>query len=239
MLNLISKKKQENQFENFNNALKALNSFERTKSVFNTLQTMSIQRVSRLYTNKSPEYCAKKWMNSTARHRGCDEIQYNEFISASNKEIATFGCVDASRQSPCENSLKKILKPFGFEKDDRTYIEHDGSIVYGKKGTDKSFDFKHNQRSVYCIAKHVKGAGGAQDNEFSEIHDFLMRLSKNKSIENVIIICTGDYFSEKRINQINSWVHEYYSSAKVYTDQQNGNYSIEELKKYLKENFNE
>ncbi len=236
---LISKNKKDKQVKNFNNALKVLNSFERTKDVFEILQALSIQKVSNLHTNKSPEYFIKKWMNSVIRQRGIDKIQYDEFMSASNRDIATFGCVSASRQSLCEDFLEKILEPFDFVKDDLTYIEHNGSAVYEKKGTDKSLDFKHKEKQVYVVAKDINGSGGAQDNEFSEIHDFLMRLSKNKFIEKIIIFCAGDYFSEKRINQINSWIDQYCPFAKIYTDQQNGNYSIEEFEKYLKENFNE
>lgn len=102
----------------------------------------------------------------------------------------------------------------------------DGEITDVRQNDVKSIDFTFNigDFNFYCSHKYIKALnGGAQDNQYNDIRNFLRNCNKKSDGNNFFIaICDGPYFTRK-IDSMN----ESFSSNNVIT------LTIEEIEDYL------
>lgn len=77
----------------------------------------------------------------------------------------------------------------------------DGKIVSERQREVKSIDFKFkvNDKTIYASHKYIKATyGGAQDNQYNDIRNFLRNCNKISSGDNYYLaICDGPYFESK------------------------------------------
>lgn len=83
----------------------------------------------------------------------------------------------------------------------------EGLIVNSRQNDVKSIDFHFNvgEKNVYVSHKYIKATyGGAQDNQYNEVRNFLRNCNKiNSGNDFFIAICDGPYF-EKKIETLNT-----------------------------------
>jgi hypothetical protein len=101
-----------------------------------------------------------------------------------------------------------------------------GQVTNKRQNDVKSIDFIFNigEYNFYCSHKYIKATnGGAQDNQYNDIRNFLRNCNKTSSGNNYFIaICDGPYFDSK-INIMN----DEFGSNNVIT------LTIEDIETYL------
>lgn len=125
--------------------------------------------------------------------------------------FASFFIKDPKRQNIYENEAMKYLKKFfpNIEKlssagANAKYII-DGEIITGlnrKPVGHKSIDFWVKEKDLYISHKYIEVEGGAQDNQFNDILNFLKNTS-NK--HNFMAICDGPYFSNRKFSELKKY----------------------------------
>lgn len=91
---------------------------------------------------------------------------------------------------------------------DALYVTSDGEIRYvaKKHNRSKSLDFrwKTNSFTVYASHKYTGQSGGAQDNQFRNVKEFLYRFREGGEIESSILlaIVDGDYYTPDRMIEL-------------------------------------
>ncbi len=127
-----------------------------------------------------------------------------------------FRCIfakDPAKQNIYENVASEYISSFDnvqeFKKlpsagDDALYLSNGkllkGSELKNQAKDTKSIDFSWitNQTTVYASHKYTKDEGGAQDNQYADIQEFLKN-ARDCSLKNVmfIAICDGEYYQRR------------------------------------------
>ena len=146
-----------------------------------------------------------------------DKFGYN-FEEIKDKVIndEIFRCVFAkepSRQNIYQNIAAKIIESVNGIKNFKVlpsggknaYFIINGNIFKGENLISKNQDaksidfyFEYGNFQFYVSHKYTKDEGGAQDNQYKDIQEFLKN-SRDTSLKNTIFlaICDGDYYKQK------------------------------------------
>ena len=135
-----------------------------------------------------------------------DNIKNNEmFRSVFAKDPAkqNFYQNKAAEYISTMNNVKnfKVLPTNG---DNAKYIIN-GNISEGKELKNKNQDtksidfyFEYGKYNIYASHKYTKNEGGAQDNQYKDVQEFLKNSRDNNSkYTKFIAICDGDYYQHK------------------------------------------
>lgn len=109
--------------------------------------------------------------------------------------VASKFCKDPSKQNVSEILAEKILGVKKLPSSGKNCIRFNdnGEIVYNKELNTKSADFFYN--GFYATQKYTNENGGAQDNQFADVVDFLKRGSIKYKI---MAIVDGAYWDDKK-----------------------------------------
>ena len=110
--------------------------------------------------------------------------------------IASKFCVDPGRQNISEKLVSKVLGLKKLPAQGKNCIRFDakGNIISKKiEGATKSVDFMLND--YYATQKYTKEAGGSQDNQKTDVREFLLKGSQQ---HRVAAILDGDYWDIQR-----------------------------------------
>jgi hypothetical protein len=208
-----------------------------TKEEFNILRyQMTLKDVQRIFKNNSLEYYHKKAMNYLNRKRG-SSVAYQEYSLIPLATIAEIGCIDATKQSLYEKTILDIIRPFGFSKGIRKYIQSDGSCDDKKDGTIKSMDGWHKSKNVCVYHKQWNGEnGGSQTSDSNETQELLNRIRKSRF--KLIMICTGTYFTPLHLKEIDEQINAICPNKAILFSDQNDP-DLLDLQEYLTREFDE
>lgn len=113
-----------------------------------------------------------------------------------NDIVASMFCKDPSKQNISEKMVEKIL---GISKLPASGVNSirftpDGKLTGVKSiGVSKSADFLFN--GIYFTQKYTAESGGAQDNQYNDVVDFLVKGSINYKVGAIV---DGEYWDKKR-----------------------------------------
>lgn len=113
-----------------------------------------------------------------------------------NDIVASMFCKDPSKQNISEKMVEKIL---GIPKLPASGVNSirftpDGKLTGVKSiGVSKSADFLFN--GIYFTQKYTAESGGAQDNQYNDVVDFLVKGSINYKVGAIV---DGEYWDKKR-----------------------------------------
>lgn len=146
-----------------------------------------------------------------------DKFGYDfEQIKNKIKNDEIFRCVfakDPAKQNIYQNIAAQIIKSTKGVSEFKVlnsggakalYIIN-GSVFAGKDLTNKNqnaksidFRFKYGKFSFFVSHKYTKSAGGAQDNQYKDVQEFL-REARDSTLANTIFlaICDGDFYKHK------------------------------------------
>lgn len=156
---------------------------------------MRIQNIKELREEIDCDWVKEKIKNHAIAFGGIiTEKQIREEILRSDVVASKF-CKDPSKQNISEILAEKILGVKKLPGSGKNCIRFNdnGEIVYNKRLNTKSADFFYN--GFYATQKYTNENGGAQDNQFADVVDFLKRGSiKHK----VMAIVDGAYWDDKK-----------------------------------------
>mgnify|MGYP004629383833 CR=1 FL=1 len=113
-----------------------------------------------------------------------------------NDIVASFFAKDPSKQNITEKLVEEILKIEKLPAVGKNCVRftQDGTIT-NKVGVDvsKSADFKDGE--FYYTQKYTHEGGGAQDNQYNDVVDFLIKGSKKNKVGAIL---DGEYWENKR-----------------------------------------
>ena len=121
---------------------------------------------------------------------------------------------------------------------DACYVCNDGIVRKGdvNKGLTKSIDFRweFDGNTYYAAHKYTKDEGGAQDNQFNDLCNFLINASKSKD-ENVyfLAIGDGDYYKRKYKDGANYYLSRIDYMNSKYSSKNAVALSTDELEEFL------
>ena len=123
---------------------------------------------------------------------------YEETIEQikTNDIVASMFCKDPSKQNISEKMAEKILGIPKLPANGANSIRFtpDGELTGVKSiGVSKSADFLFN--GIYFTQKYTTESGGAQDNQYNDVVDFLVKGSINYKVGAMV---DGEYWDEKR-----------------------------------------
>jgi hypothetical protein len=141
-----------------------------------------------------------------------------------SKIVASQFAKDPAKQNTTESWVADIVKsnpniiefeslPKGGKGSIRIGI--DGNFIYDVKGqvvATKSVDykFKLNGDTYYCTQKFTRGKGGAQDNQYKEVQEFLRYGSRVLAPRTYFVaILDGDYFDDSKMEELNTLFNQY------------------------------
>ena len=114
----------------------------------------------------------------------------------SNDIVASMFCKDPSKQNISEKMVEKILGIPKLPVSGANSIRFtpDGKLTGVKSiGVSKSADFLFN--GIYFTQKYTAESGGAQDNQYNDVVDFLVKGSINYKVGAIV---DGEYWDKKR-----------------------------------------
>ena len=114
----------------------------------------------------------------------------------SNDIVASMFCKDPSKQNISEKMVEKILGIPKLPVSGANSIRFtpDGKLTGVKSiGVSKSADFLIN--GIYFTQKYTAESGGAQDNQYNDVVDFLVKGSINHKVGAMV---DGEYWDKKR-----------------------------------------
>ena len=138
------------------------------------------------YREKIKNYANKYGLNEEDIINGIKE----------NDIIASFFCKDPSKQNFTEKLVSEILGVKTLPQSGKNCIRFDskGNIHSFKKvDSSKSVDFLIN--NIYITQKYTRGTGGAQDNQYNDVVDFLVKGSKQHKCAAIL---DGSFWANKR-----------------------------------------
>jgi len=201
---------------------------------FYELKNTTTKDVAKRYGKKSFQHIHKKAINFCLNNSG-DVFDFLEYSNLSLEAIALLGCTDAKKQSPYEHLLLKIFEPFGFSKKHSGYIDDNGNWCQSKVGIIKKLDAAHFTRKSAVYHKQLNSVGGGQDSDSNEIEELLRRVNKSKIF--LFIVCTGDYFSDRKLKEIQNLIDIICPNYSIlFTNHTDSDFSL--LKDYLNNGFN-
>ncbi len=160
----------------------------------------------------------KSWVNTKI----INHLERNPYIKMSIDEIkdrilkddlvASFFIKDPSKQNLTENIIAKYISSIDLVKD---FINHssnvelfvvDGQISNARKNDVKSIDYSWttNGKKIFATQKYTESEGGAQDNQYNDVRNFLRNCKGNKD-NYFFAIVDGDYYN----NRINNLIKEF------------------------------
>lgn len=113
-----------------------------------------------------------------------------------NDIVASMFCKDPSKQNISEKMAEKILGVPKLPANGANSIRFtpDGKLTGVKSiGVSKSADFLFN--GIYFTQKYTAESGGAQDNQYNDVVDFLVKGSINYKVGAIV---DGEYWDKKR-----------------------------------------
>lgn len=113
-----------------------------------------------------------------------------------NDIVASMFCKDPSKQNISEKMVEKILGIPKLPASGANSIRFtpDGKLTGVKSiGVSKSADFLFN--GIYFTQKYTAESGGAQDNQYNDVIDFLVKGSINYKVGAIV---DGEYWDKKR-----------------------------------------
>lgn len=114
----------------------------------------------------------------------------------SNDIVASMFCKDPSKQNISEKMVEKILGVPKLPANGANSIRFtpNGELTGVKSiGVSKSADFLFN--GIYFTQKYTAESGGAQDNQYNDVVDFLVKGSINHKVGAMV---DGEYWDKKR-----------------------------------------
>lgn len=193
-----------------------------TKIIEQKLKELRVSNIIEIMNN--PQQIEPKIKNFIERY---DNIfSFDEVMKGikENKLIASQFAKDPAKQNTTEIWVADLIKD---NKDIKEFevlpkggkgsirIGLDGNLIYNTKGFDiatKSIDykFKFDGCVYYCTQKFTRGKGGSQDNQYKDVLEFL-RLGSRVILPNTyfIAIVDGDYFTNEKMNELNSYFINY------------------------------
>lgn len=113
-----------------------------------------------------------------------------------NDIVASMFCKDPSKQNISENLVASELNVPKLPASGRKCVRFDESgdmVSVNCIGATKSADFFID--GIYYTQKYTKEAGGAQDNQYADVVDFLIKGSIKHKVGAIV---DGDFWTEKR-----------------------------------------
>lgn len=109
--------------------------------------------------------------------------------------VASKFCKDPSKQNISEKLARKVLGTPKLPTQGKNCIRFNdnGDIVSVKEFNTKSADFKYKE--YYVTQKYTDASGGAQDNQFADVVDFLKRGSIKYKVAAIV---DGSFWDEHR-----------------------------------------
>ena len=110
--------------------------------------------------------------------------------------VASFFAKDPSKQNFTEKLVAELLKVSTLPQSGKNCVRFDdnGNICPVKSSNvSKSADFHINK--TYITQKYTRATGGAQDNQYADVVDFLIKGSKQHYVAAIV---DGDYWNKKR-----------------------------------------
>ena len=132
-----------------------------------------------------------------------------------NDLAASFFIKDPGRQNISENYFSDVISKF---ENVENFVNHpssvklflvEGRIVKERVNEVKSIDFtwKSYGKNVYATQKYTKASGGAQDNQFNDVINFLKN-TKGNSSDLFFAIVDGDYYTKQKIKILKEYERE-------------------------------
>lgn len=113
-----------------------------------------------------------------------------------NDLVASFFAKDPSKQNFTEKLVEELLNSKVLPQLGKNCVRftQDGEIVSKKTpNASKSADFLIN--NIYITQKYTRSTGGAQDNQFNDVVDFLIKGSKKYKVAAIV---DGSFWDDKR-----------------------------------------
>lgn len=167
------------------------------------------------YQTKIKNYAKKYSLNEEDIVKGIKE----------NDIIASFFCKDPSKQNFTEKLVSEILGVKALPQSGKNCIRFDtkGEIHSFKRvDSSKSADFLIN--NVYITQKYTRGAGGAQDNQYNDVVDFLIKGSKQHKCAAIL---DGSFWETKREELVNYFKDNHNVKILSMDDVINGGFNFE------------
>jgi hypothetical protein len=87
----------------------------------------------------------------------------------------------------------------------------------------KTFDLYIPSQKRYGVLKYTKTSGGAQDNQCNDVKQFIYQAvgylnEKTKSKRTFIFYLDGDYYTEKKITELNQMIPEHFKEKIIITN---------------------
>ena len=123
----------------------------------------------------------------------------------SNDLVASFFIKEPAKQNFTEKLVSSLLKTTVLPQSGKSCIRftETGDIVSKKdSNTSKSADFHIN--TTYITQKYTRGNGGAQDNQYNDVVDFLIKGSKHHKVAAIV---DGSFWDEKR-KELREFFHD-------------------------------
>mgnify|MGYP003587565502 FL=1 len=120
--------------------------------------------------------------------------------------VASFFVKDPSKQNFTEKLVAELLNTKTLPQSGKNCIRFnsDGDICSTKgANTSKSADFLIG--STYITQKYTRSAGGAQDNQYADVVDFLSKGSKK---HNVAAIVDGSYWDNSKRQELKNFFND-------------------------------
>lgn len=127
------------------------------------------------------------------------------------------------------NFIRNIRGVFDFEKlpNNKLYV-CDGSLIEKKdlqlypKAKTIDFSWRFKNLYIYCSHKYTKDSGGAQDNQYKDLQDFISQCRDNKKRNKVfIVVADGEYYQKQNgrvgVKKIDNLARMCTDSVKVCT----------------------
>lgn len=165
----------------------------------NNLKDLRVNINNDDYQLKIRNYCEKFGFSSQEVK---DQIMINDLV-------ASFFIKDPAKQNFTEKLVGEILKTTTLPQAGKNCIRFDSNgDICSKKTPDttKSADFYIN--NMYITQKYTRGDGGAQDNQYNDVIDFLR---KGSIKHQVAAIVDGSFWDSKR----DELKHFFYNNSNV------------------------
>jgi len=117
--------------------------------------------------------------------------------------VASFFAKDPSKQNFTEHLVAELLNTKTMPQQGKNCIRFDenGDMCSVKKpNTSKSVDFHIN--NTYITQKYTRSAGGAQDNQYADVVDFLIKGSKKNKVAAIV---DGSYWNEGKRDELKEY----------------------------------
>lgn len=169
--------------------------------VFNREKQLREENLTELRNNLNDTDVQFKIVNYAEKH-GFEAEDIKERIK-SDDLVASFFAKDPSKQNFTEKLVAELLNTKTLPQSGKNCIRfnNNGDICSTKSAnTSKSADFLIG--NVYITQKYTRSTGGAQDNQYTDVVDFLSKGSKKY---NVAAIVDGSYWDNSKRQELKNF----------------------------------